>query len=259
MRRGFGLIELLVVISITALLLGITIPALLGARKRSEQAQCGMHIKQLMAGALTYAAESRQTMMFSNSKTVETETDPKKPKWTGAGWLYDWNQLKDESRNRSQFKGSDIRRGVMWYYINETREPFFCPSSKQSEEDDSGDAEVMSNYMMTSAVTGLKKKVLPFRIDRFEAKHVAFWEPKEETGNFNDGNIEPINGYTTRHVEGLNVVCFDGHVEFWTNLTFEKEAYPPDGITPANKDTYRPPYATRLWCDPRDPVKGWAP
>ena len=253
MRRGFTLIEILVVLGITVLLLAIAIPALIGARKRSEQAQCGNNLRQIMAGCINYSLESRQYMMFSNSQTLEQETDPAKPRWTTAGWLYNWH---DASRSPafpasrpvgySGFRGDDIKNGVLWHYVSTSRKTYFCPSSKETLEEDTGNAEVMTSYMMNAAVTGLGTKVLPFKMDRFEPKHIAFWEPQEgPTGNWNDGNIEPTNGRTERHVDGLNVVGFDGHVEFWTNFKFDEQ-----------KNTSN---ASQLWCDPRYPDTGRAP
>ncbi len=244
MRRGFTLIEILVVLGITVLLIAIAIPALIGTRKRSEQAQCGNNLRQIMAGCINYSLESRQYMMFSNSAGLESGSPPQ---WAGAGWLYNWSSITADSRDRASFRGDDIKNGVMWHYVSTSRKTYFCPSSKETLEEDTGNAEVMTSYMMNSAVTGLGSgagaKVSPFRIDRFEPKHVAFWEPQEGAGgNWNDGNIEPGDGRTTRHVEGLNVVGFDGHVEFWTNFKFDEEANTPN--------------ASRLWCDPRNTTTG---
>ena len=58
-RRGFTLVELLVVIGVIALLVAILLPALSSARGASRQVRCLSNIRQLAVGTLLYQAEYR--------------------------------------------------------------------------------------------------------------------------------------------------------------------------------------------------------
>ncbi|MGB1125211.1 MAG: type II secretion system protein [Phycisphaeraceae bacterium] len=56
-KRGFSLIEVLVVVSIIALLIAILLPALSRSRRGAEDTQCMSNMSQLMKAQLTYAVE----------------------------------------------------------------------------------------------------------------------------------------------------------------------------------------------------------
>jgi prepilin-type N-terminal cleavage/methylation domain-containing protein len=61
--RGFTLIELLVVIAIIALLIGILVPSLVGARDSARTVKCGSNQRQLVIAWSLYAAEFRDYAM----------------------------------------------------------------------------------------------------------------------------------------------------------------------------------------------------
>jgi prepilin-type N-terminal cleavage/methylation domain-containing protein len=70
--RAFSLVELLVVISIIALLAAIAVPAIRGAQENGQRAKCAANMKSVGAGIHLYAAENNGKLPSINCITPDT-------------------------------------------------------------------------------------------------------------------------------------------------------------------------------------------
>ncbi len=113
---GFTIIELLVVISIVALLMAILVPSLQNSRQQAQAALCGSNIKQLTVGLFMYESEN-QTFPhgFHDSLTPPPGGYPGNHMYDRMGWWW-FNYISNYSRRD---KG---KKNVLW-----------CPSSQMRE------------------------------------------------------------------------------------------------------------------------------
>lgn len=62
-RRGFSLVELLVVVAVITILMAILMPSLAGARKLAKTAKCAAQLRQIDLAMQSYAQEFRQAIL----------------------------------------------------------------------------------------------------------------------------------------------------------------------------------------------------
>ncbi|OQA04067.1 MAG: putative major pilin subunit [Planctomycetes bacterium ADurb.Bin401] len=71
--KGFTLVELLVVISIIAILLAVLIPSLQKAREAAKRTICGTQVKQIGVGMTGYSSEFNDNMPYNGKKSPDAD------------------------------------------------------------------------------------------------------------------------------------------------------------------------------------------
>ncbi len=129
-RRGFSLLELVVVISITSLLAGLLLPALSSVRENSHRVLCGSNQRQL-GQAITMYGGSRRYQLPNASAIDSSEPDPSqlaklRNKTVDGGILLAGgdNPIPEPLQDSSWDGLGHLYR---WHYCG-AQETYYCPS-----------------------------------------------------------------------------------------------------------------------------------
>jgi prepilin-type N-terminal cleavage/methylation domain-containing protein len=126
LRRGFSLIELLVVISVIALLIGLLLPAVQKVREAGLRTVCANNLKQIGLAVHHYVHDHHEYL------PPAYVTPPNKYGWQGASWavlilpyLEQDNLYKKWNLNVSYYdESASARQGIVPTY--------FCPSRRDA-------------------------------------------------------------------------------------------------------------------------------
>ena len=123
-RRGFTLLELLVVIALVALLASLLLPSLARAKASAQRTICLSHIRQLGAAAAVYAADAGRLPSILQ-------------------WLY------------ATGASNDLASGALYPYLR-TKAVYLCPTDKaeldQSPPAGSGSPGRQHSYLMNCMI-----------------------------------------------------------------------------------------------------------
>ena len=124
-KRGFTLVELLVVISIIAVLVSILLPALNKAREAATGAVCLANQHQLGLAWFMYADDNEGWLVGGNNWG-----------WDSRPWNWEYSPIPDGAWNTAGYYDNvigmkeGIRRGAMFPYT-QTVEVYHCPGDKR--------------------------------------------------------------------------------------------------------------------------------
>lgn len=133
-RRGFTLVELLVVITIIGILIGLLLPAVQNARERGRRTQCANNLKQLTIAAIEH--ETTHQYYPSGGWVWQWAGDPDRgtgPRQPG-GWTYNIlpfteNQaIHDLGANMSAT--STAKRNALALAGSMALSMFYCPTRR---------------------------------------------------------------------------------------------------------------------------------
>jgi len=192
-RKGFTLVELLVVIGIIALLVSILLPALNKAREDAKRVRCLSNLRQLTMAWQMYTQDSKGHLCSSN-----TPGYPSNPWWY---WVAGGNTL------------DCLYNGKLWPYLH-NYEVYKCPNDR---------VMYTHTYSMNGWLAGEDgaRIFTSGQITRSWATMVFIEELDPRGYEINSFMINhyPAQGWTDNpanmHVNGDTVAFADGHAIFW--------------------------------------------
>ena len=116
---AFTLIELLVVIAIIAILAGLLLPALAGAKAKAQGTACMANVKQLSLAWFLYADDNDDLLVNNHGKP---ETTARRSTW--ANNVQDWGNSTDNIDTRL------LTDSLLGPYAGRSAAVFKCPSDK---------------------------------------------------------------------------------------------------------------------------------
>ena len=237
-RKGFTLVELLVVIGIIALLISILLPSLNRARETANRVKCGSNLRQIGQAILLYSNENKGNYprtMYVPANNASTYYD-----------ISTGNAVKDPF-NPANFvaNGNAIQPAVFLLIRTQdiTPEVFVCPSSNAEKDTYGGNGNPAAGANAQNKLSFSKKENLSYSIANPYPNAAAVnsgyrWNSTlgAEFCVAGDMNAGIGNGYdvaAARHTSaasvmqkanspnhqgaGENLLFGDGHVEFVQN------------------------------------------
>lgn len=247
-REAFTLIEMLVVITIIALLAAMLLPVLAQAKEAGKKINCLSNLKQLQLCWQMYTDDNAGALPPNDSIEIET-----KGTYMGQGQI-SWCEGDAATNADPTF----IQAGLLFPY-NSSIAIYHCPADISAIVDANGNPLPqlrLRSYNMSQSVNGLGMLTDPdydnLPVDAFAPcfeKLSAITNPPpsrlfvfidENEGTLQDcqfGYAMPNNyaGYwfdmpSNRHDQGGNLSFADGHVEYWRWAVPMLDILPPDQI-----------------------------
>ena len=241
-RRGFTLVELLVVIGVIALLAGIAFPVFSRAREGGRRTVCQSNLKQL---GLAFAQYMNDKGRYPGAASFR--------KWGDGGhWVAGTNlqNLADLSAPHDVFPANcddtntcnkaQIENGALFPYIRSTA-VFVCPSNRDAEfKKLTYSMNCALQYMGEARIKAPAEIVL--LVDEEKANDGFFFAVDDENKYPNKlivPGAESTDKLSEIHNGGSNLLFVDGHAKFFPFKTFVLDDSPV-GLTNKGKTDGNP-------------------
>lgn len=128
-KRGFTLVELLVVIGIIAVLVGILLPALSRAREQAQRLKCLSNVRQLGMALSMYASENKDCVPLTIVATGVTTTSPV---GVDANNLEMWWSYMAYFKNATKQRVTGLGKLTSMKLLKQAPQTYFCPKEDRT-------------------------------------------------------------------------------------------------------------------------------
>jgi prepilin-type N-terminal cleavage/methylation domain-containing protein/prepilin-type processing-associated H-X9-DG protein len=232
-RRGFTLIEVLVVIAVVMILLAILVPSIVSARRRARTAACLNNLHQLALATFSYGADYGDRLPYPvASRTIAGKTvSYEKEMWFNALDLY---LSRTRYGDLSRTNAAGVRAYMTWKECS-----VWGSISKETTKPAVNNNMTVQEFSRTIKMNSHLRRVggdfaQIGDVDR-PVQHVLYgdgtaadqieWPTNTtETSQFSmDINEGGIGGIAVRHDGAANIVFVDGHASTETHKTFQRQ------------------------------------
>lgn len=203
-RRGFTLVELLVVVAIVSMLLALLMPSLSRARAQSRLTVCLSNLREIGLGIQAYAMQYNDAIPRGPAEPL--------PYFPSQGW--------DEWATNQVWLGMmKADQGLGTLLSHDLRQPrvLFCPADDSNDPveelqkiDHQGDEDAYCSYFyrQRDQITRDRLDYLGLNDLGLEARALVL-----DANSLGEGDL----GRTNHHAREVNILYLDGHAETFEN------------------------------------------